>query len=130
ELDACRWTAIVRPDATAMRVSDGKLELDTTPGDIYGTDNTGPKNLILQPAPAGDWTLETKLDASALDEQYQQGGLMVYTGDDDYVKLDFLTTNAAGSTVARSIELRSEEVELHVLVVAGVHHEEIGRAHV
>lgn len=108
ELDACRWTAIVRPDATAMRVSDGKLELDTTPGDIYGTDNTGPKNLILQPAPAGDWTLETKLDASALDEQYQQGGLMVYTGDDDYVKLDFLTTNAAGSTVARSIELRSE----------------------
>ncbi|MDA0638777.1 ThuA domain-containing protein, partial [Nonomuraea sp. MCN248] len=107
-LDACRWTAIVRPDATAVRVSDGKLELDTTTGDIYGTDNTGPKNLILQPAPSGDWTLETKVDASALNERYQQGGLMVYTGDDDYVKLDFLTTNAAGSAAARSIELRSE----------------------
>src|SRR5690606_30125606 len=75
---------------------------------IYGTDNTDPKNLILQPAPSGDWTLETKVDASALNERYQQGGLMVYVGDDDYVKLDFLTTNAAGSTVARSIELRSE----------------------
>jgi PKD repeat protein/type 1 glutamine amidotransferase len=107
-LDACRWTAIVRPDATAARVSNGKLELDTTQGDIYGTANTTPKNFILQPAPSGDWTLETKVDGSALNEQYQQGGLMVYTGDDDYVKLDFLTTNSAGSTVARTIELRSE----------------------
>ncbi|QFY14551.1 DUF1349 domain-containing protein [Nonomuraea phyllanthi] len=107
-LDACRWSAIVRPDATAARVGDGKLELDTTTGDIYGSDNSGPKNLILQPAPSGDWTVETKVDASALNEQYQQGGLMVYAGDDDYVKLDFLATNAAGSTVARAIELRSE----------------------
>ncbi|GAA2866875.1 ThuA domain-containing protein [Nonomuraea rubra] len=107
-LDTCRWSAIVRPDATAARVGDGKLQLDTTTGDIYGTTNSGPKNLILQPAPSGDWTLETKVDASALNEQYQQGGLMAYTGDDDYVKLDFLTTNSAGSTVARSIELRSE----------------------
>ncbi|MEV5559350.1 ThuA domain-containing protein [Nonomuraea wenchangensis] len=107
-LDTCRWSAVVRPDATAARVSGGKLELDTTTGDIYGTTNTGPKNLILQPAPDGDWTLETKLDASALNEQYQQGGLMVYTGDDDYVKLDFLTTNSPGATVARAIELRSE----------------------
>ncbi|MFG6201294.1 ThuA domain-containing protein [Nonomuraea sp. JJY05] len=107
-LDACRWNAVVRPDATAARVGNGKLALDTTTGDIYGTGNSGPKNFILQTAPSGDWTLETKLDASALSEQYQQGGLMVYTGDDDYVKLDFLTTNAAGSTVARGIELRSE----------------------
>ncbi|MGA5762068.1 ThuA domain-containing protein [Nonomuraea bangladeshensis] len=107
-LDTCRWSAVVRPDATAARVSGGKLELDTTTGDIYGTTNTGPKNLILQPAPDGDWTLETKLDASALNQQYQQGGLMVYTGDDDYVKLDFLTTNSPGATVARAIELRSE----------------------
>ncbi|MEW9551956.1 ThuA domain-containing protein [Nonomuraea sp. NPDC050783] len=107
-LDPCRWNAVVRPDATAARVGDGKLALDTTTGDIYGTDNSGPKNLVLQRAPAGDWTLETKVDASALDERYQQGGLMVYAGDDDYVKLDFLATNAAGSAPARSIELRSE----------------------
>ncbi|MET8867410.1 ThuA domain-containing protein [Nonomuraea sp. NPDC004580] len=107
-LDACRWSEIVRPDPAALRVRDGKLELDTTTGDIYGTTNSDPKNLILQPAPDGDWTLETKLDASALNEQYQQGGLMVYAGDDDYVKLDFLTTNAPGATVARAIELRSE----------------------
>ncbi|MEU7696222.1 DUF1349 domain-containing protein [Microbispora sp. SCL1-1] len=107
-LDNCRWNAIVRPDATAVRVSDGKLQLDTTTGDIYGSTNGEPKNFILQTAPDGDWTLETKVDASALNEQYQQGGLMVYGDDDNYVKFDFLATNAAGSTVARTIELRSE----------------------
>ncbi|ETK33557.1 ThuA domain-containing protein [Microbispora sp. ATCC PTA-5024] len=107
-LDSCRWNAVVRPDATAARMTGGNLELDTTTGDIYTTTNTGPKNFILQTAPSGDWTLETKVDASALNEQYQQGGLMVYAGDDDYVKFDFLTTNAAGSAVARTIELRSE----------------------
>ncbi|MFI7042868.1 ThuA domain-containing protein [Microbispora rosea] len=107
-LDNCRWDSIVRPDATAARVTGGNLELDTTTGDIYGTTNSGPKNFILQKAPSGDWTLETKVDGSALNEQYQQGGLMVYGDDDNYVKFDFLTTNAAGSTVARTIELRSE----------------------
>ncbi|MBP2708528.1 ThuA domain-containing protein [Microbispora sp. RL4-1S] len=107
-LDTCRWDSVVRPDATAARVSNGNLELDTTTGDIYGTTNSGPKNFILQKAPSGDWTLETKVDASALAEQYQQAGLMVYGDDDNYVKFDFLTTNASGSTVARTIELRSE----------------------
>lgn len=107
-LDNCRWNSIVRYDATAARVSNGNLELDTTKGDIYGTTNSDPKNFILQKAPSGDWTLETKVDGSALSEQYQQGGLMVYGDDDNYVKFDFLTTNAAGSTVARTIELRSE----------------------
>ncbi|WP_208868447.1 ThuA domain-containing protein, partial [Microbispora triticiradicis] len=107
-LDTCRWSANVRYDATAARVTGGNLELDTTTGDIYGTTNSGPKNFILQTAPSGDWTLETKVDGSALSEQYQQGGLIVYGDDDNYVKFDFLTTNAAGSTVARTIELRSE----------------------
>ncbi|GIH67698.1 ThuA domain-containing protein [Microbispora siamensis] len=107
-LDNCRWNSIVRYDATAARVTGGNLELDTTTGDIYGTPNGAPKNFILQKAPSGDWTLETKVDGSALSEQYQQGGLIVYGDDDNYVKFDFLTTNAAGSTVARTIELRSE----------------------
>ncbi len=107
-IDPCRWNAIVRPDAATAKVTGGNLELTTTTGDIYGTGNSGPKNFILQTAPSGDWTLETKVDASALSEQYQQGGLMVYTDDDNYVKFDLLTTNAPGATVVRGVELRSE----------------------
>ncbi|WP_203989827.1 ThuA domain-containing protein [Sphaerisporangium rufum] len=102
-LDGCRWTTIVRPDAAATRVTGGNLEIDTSKGDIYGSGNSGPKNFILQSPPAGDWTIETKVDASAFDEAYQQAGLIVYGGDADYVKLDYI---AEGST--RRLELRSE----------------------
>ncbi|MFE7393413.1 ThuA domain-containing protein [Streptomyces sp. NPDC057582] len=107
-LDGCRWNAIVRSDPSAVRVTGGNLEIDTSKGDIFGTDNTAPKNFILQKAPDGDWTLETKIDASAFNQAYQQGGLMVHAGDDDYVKFDFITDNAPGSGVQRRLELRSE----------------------
>jgi regulation of enolase protein 1 (concanavalin A-like superfamily) len=85
-------------------VTGGNLEIDTTPGDIYGTDNSGPKNFTLQTPPAGDWTVETKVDASALSQAYQQAGLIVYADDANYVKLDFV----ADSATAKRIELRSE----------------------
>ncbi|MFC0111470.1 ThuA domain-containing protein [Kibdelosporangium aridum] len=107
-LDTCRWGTVVRPDPAAMRLTGGNLEMDTTPGDIYGTGNTGPKNFTLQTPPSGDWTVETKVDASALNEQYQQAGLIAYLDDANYVKLDHVADNAAGSPVARRIELRSE----------------------
>ncbi|WP_431729896.1 ThuA domain-containing protein [Verrucosispora sp. TAA-831] len=107
-LDKCRWNAILREDATAYLVADGALRIDVPNGDIYGTDNTGPTNFILQNAPDGDWTLETKVDGRLLDEQYQQGGLIVYGDDDNYVKFDFVVDNQAGSPVSRRIELRSE----------------------
>jgi regulation of enolase protein 1 (concanavalin A-like superfamily) len=103
-LDGCRWTTVVRPDATKTRVTGGNLEIDTTTGDIYGGDNTGPKNFTLQTPPSGDWTVETKVDASAFNEAYHQGGLIVYTDDANYVKLDYVTDSAT----AKRIELRSE----------------------
>ena len=108
-LNKCRWDSIVREDPTAYRVSNGNLELDTTTGDIYSSPNGAPKNFILQKAPAGDWTLETKVDGSALNERYQQGGLIAYGDDANYVKFDLVLDNAAGSTLARRLELRSEK---------------------
>ncbi|MDG4773054.1 ThuA domain-containing protein [Solwaraspora sp. WMMD792] len=107
-LDKCRWDAIVREDAAAYRVVDGSLFIDVPNGDIYTGDNTGPTNFILQTAPEGDWTIETKIDGSLLNEQYQQAGLLVYADDDNYLKLDFVTDNSPGSAVSRRIEFRSE----------------------
>jgi regulation of enolase protein 1 (concanavalin A-like superfamily) len=107
-LDACRWSAVVRPDPAAFRVAGDGLEIDTSKGDIYAGTATNPRNLMLQPAPDGDWTIETKVDGSAFDERYQQAGLMVYADDANYVKLDYLTSNVAGSAVTRGLELRSE----------------------
>ncbi|MFD1146818.1 ThuA domain-containing protein [Saccharothrix hoggarensis] len=107
-LDGCRWNAVVRRDSNGVGLADGSLRIDTGAGDIYGTPNGAPANFILQDAPEGDWTIETKVDGSALDERYQQAGLMAYVDDANYVKLDYLTTNAPGSAVQRGIELRSE----------------------
>jgi PKD repeat protein/glucose/arabinose dehydrogenase len=107
-LNGCRWS-VVRPDLNRMRVSDGRLELDTTPGDIYRVrTGAGPRNFVVQDQPAGNWTIETKIDASAFSERYQQGGLIAYVDDTTYVKLDFVTNNVAGNAVTRRIEIRSE----------------------
>ncbi len=111
-LDKCRWGAIVREDPAAYRVSGGALHIDISNGDIYGTGNSGPTNFMLQNAPAetgqGDWTLQTKVDGSLMNEQYQQAGLIVYADDDNYLKLDYITDNVAGQPVIRRIEFRSE----------------------
>ncbi|MEV6815486.1 ThuA domain-containing protein [Micromonospora sp. NPDC051296] len=107
-LDKCRWNAIVREDPTAYRVTGGSLRIDVPNGDIYGTGNSGPTNFILQTAPSGDWTLETKVDGSLLNEQYQQAGLIVYADDDNYLKFDYIVDNQPGQPVARRIEFRSE----------------------
>ncbi|MDT0344817.1 ThuA domain-containing protein [Streptomyces litchfieldiae] len=107
-LDGCRWSDVVRPDPGGLLMADGALHIDTSDGDIYQETATDPTNLVLQPAPEGDWTIETKVDASALNERYQQAGLMVYADDTTYVKLDYLTTNAPGEPVSRTIELRGE----------------------
>ncbi|GFJ77078.1 OmpL47-type beta-barrel domain-containing protein [Phytohabitans houttuyneae] len=107
-LDKCRWDAILREDPAAYRVQNGQLYIDVPNGDIYTTPNSGPTNFILQNAPSGDWTMETKVDGSLLNEQYQQGGLIVYGDDDNYLKFDFVVDNSPGSAVSRRIELRSE----------------------
>lgn len=105
-LNGCRWS-IVREDAAGYRVSDGKLHIDTSNLDIYGAD-AGATNIVVQDQPEGDWVVETKVDGSLFDRQYQQGGLILRADDDNYVKLDIVSTNAAGSTVARNLEFRSE----------------------
>ncbi|MBY8874064.1 ThuA domain-containing protein [Micromonospora sp. PLK6-60] len=107
-LDKCRWNAILREDPLTYRVTDGALRIDVPKGDIYGTDNTGPTNFILQTAPSGDWTIETRVDGSQLAEQYQQAGLIVHADDDNYLKFDFIVDNQAGQPVSRRIEFRSE----------------------
>ncbi|GAA1875395.1 ThuA domain-containing protein [Myceligenerans crystallogenes] len=106
-LDGCRWD-VVREDPTGYRVTGGALEIDTTATDIYTGDNTGTPNIVVQDLPDGDWTVETLVDGSDFDQQYQQGGLIAYGDDDNYVKLDVVTDNAPGSAVTQRIELRSE----------------------
>jgi cytochrome c len=107
-LNTTRWNAIVRPDDTKYTVSGGALTVTTVGGDIYQDgDASGTRNFILQtPDHAGtDYVLETKLSSTA-NGGYQQGGILVYGDDDNYVKLDAISDQ--NQTRINRIELRSE----------------------
>jgi regulation of enolase protein 1 (concanavalin A-like superfamily) len=95
-LDGCRWNRIVRYDGGGLDVSGGALHLELTGGDILGSRNTGPANLVLQRAPAGAWTIETTVRVP-LRSGAQQAGLLVYRDDGDYVK--FVAGAAAAGRV-------------------------------
>ncbi|WP_129667645.1 ThuA domain-containing protein [Phytoactinopolyspora endophytica] len=107
-LDGCRWDSVVRYDSSAVSVAEGELRIQTQPGDINGTDNGDPNNFILQSVPEDeDWTIETRLTPEML-HQWQLAGLMVYGDDDNYVKLDVVAQNPAGSATELGAELVSE----------------------
>ena len=88
----------------------GRLRLTTVLGDIYTNgDPAGTRNFILQTADhAGpDWVIETSIDITQLTNGgYEQGGLLVYMDDDNYIKFDPLSD--PGSADVNRIELRSE----------------------
>ncbi|UDF12431.1 ThuA domain-containing protein [Antiquaquibacter oligotrophicus] len=105
-LDTCRWT-VINENTAGYRVEGGFLKIDTTQADIYSAGGSIP-NIIVQDQPSGDWTIETKVDTSTFDRQYQNAGLIAYIDADNYIKWDIVTTNAAGSTIARNFEFRHE----------------------
>jgi beta-xylosidase len=78
------WT---RRDENAT-VTGGALRWPTQATDLVGPQNTAA--VLTRPAPAGDYVVETKLTIDlGVDtvRNYQQAGLIVYAGDDDFARL-------------------------------------------
>ncbi|GAA3232551.1 ThuA domain-containing protein [Oerskovia jenensis] len=101
-IDACRWDVhSYRPDLAEVR--DGKWVVTTTDDDFYGTANSPVPNIVTTDQPGDTWTVETSFTAP-LARSAQQGGLIVYLDEKNYVKLD-VVGNDDGSVRA---ELRSE----------------------
>ena len=70
----------------AVRRFSGYLGIDMQPGDLESANNA--RNLILRSTPAGDFAAETTATIYVpLNANYQQGGLIVYQDDDNYVKI-------------------------------------------
>ncbi|MBE2320930.1 ThuA domain-containing protein [Solirubrobacter sp. CPCC 204708] len=108
-LNKTRWNAIVREDDTKYSLANGALTITTVEGDINTTSNpANTRNFILQsPTNAGsDYVLETKLSGT-ITGGFSQGGLLIYTDDDNYVKLDAISDQ--NQTRINRIELRSEQ---------------------
>jgi arabinan endo-1,5-alpha-L-arabinosidase len=81
------WSWLREDPATT--VADGKVRWPVGTSDLVGRANTSP--LLLHDAPAGDsWMVETKLHLELGENDirnYQQAGLIVYRGDDDFARL-------------------------------------------
>ena len=92
-----------------MAFEDGKLKVTTVLGDIYtNSDPSATRNLLLQTADhKEDYVLETKVDVTQLNGGYAQGGILVYTDDDNYVKFDAISD--VDNPRFNRIELRSEQ---------------------
>ena len=87
-LDPGIWTEIIRGDQTGYRVENGQLIITTSDGDLYqGTNNAN--NVILQAIPDGAFQVTTQVTVDPT-ETYQQGGMILYGDDDNYIKLDLV----------------------------------------
>ncbi|QGH70029.1 ThuA domain-containing protein [Pseudactinotalea sp. HY158] len=106
-LDGCRWDSTVRYNPDNLSVHDGKLHISTQPGDVNNDNPISPENFILQSAPEGDWTIETRFQAP-LEHRWQYAGLLAYGSDDEYVKFDIVAKNQPGQSLFLGAELVSE----------------------
>jgi len=96
-----KWT-VVRPDPANLSVGGGSLTITPEAGDLTTATNTA-RNLVLQPA-LGDWTMTSKLTFGARPSAAgQQGGIIAYQDDDNYLKLD-LEASSSGLQLKTSLE--------------------------
>ncbi|HBF35858.1 MAG TPA: hypothetical protein DDW50_00880 [Firmicutes bacterium] len=86
------------PASWSLTSNPGSMMISPRQGDLYGT-ATDARNILLQNA-SGDWTIETKLTGSIRPHAtYQQGGLIVYQNDDNYLKLEWEATGSSSSVI-------------------------------
>jgi beta-xylosidase len=88
-----QWTWL-RQDPSNERVSGGALMITPEQGDLSGT-NPPARNVLLQPA-LGNWAMVSKLTFSTTPHvANQQGGLIAYQDDANWLKIDWEYSNGA-----------------------------------
>ena len=108
-----RQWSVIRQNDEKLRIADGCLEI-TAEGDVNAAADNG-ANMVLQSANS-DFTIETKVKASALPTGAQNAGLIAYQDDSYFVK--FIYTGAqmrrgqqpqASAPASGSLQLYVEE---------------------
>ncbi|WP_411699063.1 family 43 glycosylhydrolase [Conyzicola sp.] len=81
------WT---RPESASSELRDGQLRWQTQAADQHPPAEPL-ASILSEPAPAGDYVVETKVTvttpAEGCCQNYVQGGLLIYADDGNYVKL-------------------------------------------
>ncbi|MBM7494528.1 alpha-glucuronidase [Micromonospora luteifusca] len=108
----------VRPDESKWRLADGSLVITAQQGDLQGNTNTA-KNLALQNVD-GDWTAESRIVFSRpLANNNEQGGVLAYADDNNYVKLAWEMGNATAANKVRLVLLREQNGATSTLEITG-----------
>jgi arabinan endo-1,5-alpha-L-arabinosidase len=83
------WTWVREPDPATFGVEAGALRWETQAGDLAREVNTA--SVLTRPEPAGDHVVETRVQLDLPPEgccqNFVQAGLVLYDGDDRYLKL-------------------------------------------
>jgi beta-glucosidase len=112
-----RWIR-ENPGTYSLAKRPGALTITSEPGDVSeGTNNA--RNILLQSA-NNDWIIETKLTGSRIPSQPENGGIIAYQDDHNFVKLMFravIKTSRGGNRTAPetqpgSIDLIMEENDI------------------
>ncbi|MBM0276677.1 DUF1349 domain-containing protein [Micromonospora tarensis] len=119
-LDPTRRAVAVGPAGRQqVAAGDGSLVVTAQQGDLQGSTNTA-RNLAVQDV-NGDWTAESKVVFSRpLASDNEQGGVLAYADDDNYVKLAWEMGNAtAAVNKARVVFLREQNGATSTVEITG-----------
>lgn len=75
----------IRENPQAHRSTPQGLEIMLEPGGLMGAGRDA-RNILIRPLPENTKAISVKVDANH-ESQYEQAGLILYRGDDDYIKL-------------------------------------------
>lgn len=99
------------PADWSLTSNPGSLTITPKTGDLTTTTNTA-QNVLLQPA-LGDWTQTTKVTFSARpNAATQQGGIIAYSDDDNYLKFDLEATSATNIQFNTTLEDKLNGVQV------------------
>jgi arabinan endo-1,5-alpha-L-arabinosidase len=84
-----QWSWVRPPTSGKQELNDGNFRFDTQAADLYVDSNNA--SVLTEPAPAEDYIVETRLKLNVPTEgccyNYVQAGLVIYGGDDNFIKL-------------------------------------------
>ncbi len=99
---------VIRPTGN-LTVGGGNLTIPLAATDLYQTTNNQ-GDIVLRSLPSGAFEATTKVTVAGAKKGYQQGGLIIYGDDNNYMKLVYSgrSTATAGDKAANIIQMTKE----------------------
>jgi regulation of enolase protein 1 (concanavalin A-like superfamily) len=107
-LDRARWT-VFNEDATRWDFGAGTLRITSQDGDLWEKRNDA-RNIFLQYAPEGDWSVATRV-RFAPRADFEQASLVVWQDHSNYLRLSTLHDHGLKFETVREVKGKAESVQ-------------------